>query len=91
MSGTPTTQSRDARSDTVLVLAVAKPRLGQSDRTDRTQQILVDFLGFVELIIVGGFGHDIVSVVENQNQIIPDITVILNDKIIECVHQIVVF
>ena len=45
----------------------------------------------VELIIVGGFGHDIVSVVENQNQIIPDITVILNDKIIECVHQIVVF
>ena len=80
----------DARTDTVLVLAVAKSRLGQSDRADRTQQILVDFLGFVELIVVGGLGHHIVSIVENQNQVISGIAVIFNDKIIECVHQIVI-
>ena len=81
----------DARTDTVLVLAVAKSRLGQGNRTDGAQQILVDFLGLVQLIVVGGLRHHIIGIMEHQNQIISDITVILNDKIIEGVHEVIVF
>ena len=78
-------------TDAVLVLTVAKSRLGQGNRTDGAQQILVDFLGLVQLIVVGGLRHHIIGIMEHQNQIIPDITVILNDKIIEGVHEVIVF
>ena len=37
----------DTRSDAVLIFAVTESRLGQVDRADRTQQIFVNFLGFV--------------------------------------------
>ena len=53
----------DTRSDPLLILAVAKSRLGQIDRTDRADQVLKGFLGLVQIDVVVGALHYIIHIV----------------------------
>lgn len=56
-----------ADADAVEVGAVAKPRLGQIDRTDRAQQVGKDLLGFIEFEVIVCLGDDIVCIVEHED------------------------
>ena len=79
-----------ARADAVFVLAVAERRLGEIDRADRAQDVLVDLLGLLLLLARGRLGRHIVNIVVDQNQIVARIGILLDDLLIQPVEQLLV-
>ena len=79
-----------ARADAVFVLLVAERRLGQIDRADRAQQVLVDLLRLLLLLARGRLGRHIIDVVVDQNKVVAGIAVLLDDLFVQAVEQLLI-
>ena len=73
----------NADTDTVLIRTITKSRFGEVHRTDCTQKVCIDFLGFINLEVIIGLGDDIIGIMEDQNQIVAYVIITLNDHVIE--------
>ena len=77
----------NSRSNAMLLLQIAQPRFGQIYRTDGADQILVHFLGLIQIIVITGSRHDVISIVKQQDQIVSGMIIGVNDQIIISVQK----
>ena len=75
--------SPECDTDTVLIRTITKSWFREVHRTDCTQKVCIDFLGFINLEVIIGLGDDIIGIMEDQNQIVAYVVIILDNHVIE--------